>query len=216
MYDHYGDQFEYFMRADDDLYVRTDRLAEFLRSIDSKELHFIGQAGRGSHAEEGSLNLANNENFCMGGPGILFSLPALAKVVPHVTECLKDMYSTHEDVEIGRCVHRFADISCSWAYEMQTIFYHNSSGESAFTESLKQREVHRATTLHPVKDFRHLYRLHSYFQSLKIQELLYETILLHRDLQHVSSTLKYQDSSQNHSHNKHVATEDERYNISGK
>ena len=49
---------------------------------------------------------------------------------------------------------------------MQAIFYHNSSGELAFTESLKQREVHRAISLHPVKDHRHLYRLHAYFQVL--------------------------------------------------
>ncbi len=102
----------------------------------------------------------------MGGPGIIFSRATLAKMVPHVQECLQDMYSTHEDVEVGRCVHRFVGISCTWAFEMQSIFYHNSSGELAFTSFLKQREVHRAISLHPIKDYRHLYRLHAYFQVL--------------------------------------------------
>lgn len=121
MHDHYGDQFEWFMRADDDVYVKTDKLSQFLRSINSNQLYFIGQAGRGSRSEKGTLNLAHDENFCMGGPGIILSRPALAKVVPHVHECLKDMYSTHEDVEVGRCVHRFAAISCTWAYEVSVF-----------------------------------------------------------------------------------------------
>jgi len=118
MYEHYGNDFEWFMRADDDVYVRSGKLSEFLRSIDSRELYFIGQAGKGNRMEKGTLNLAHNENFCMGGPGIIFSRPTLAKVAPRVQDCLKDMYSTHEDVEVGRCVQRFAGISCTWAYEV--------------------------------------------------------------------------------------------------
>ncbi|CAG7724432.1 unnamed protein product [Allacma fusca] len=65
---------------------------------------------------------------------------------------------------------------------MQSIFYHNSSGDQAFTGNLKRPEVHRGLTLHPVKDFRHMYRLHSYIQSLTIQELLFESLLVQRDL----------------------------------
>lgn len=47
---------------------------------------------------------------------------------------------------------------------MQTIFHHNSSGDLAFTGKLKRREVNKAITLHPIKDFKHLYRLHVYFE----------------------------------------------------
>lgn len=45
---------------------------------------------------------------------------------------------------------------------MQNILYHNSSGNEAFTGNLKHREVHRAITLHPIKQYRHLYRVHNY------------------------------------------------------
>lgn len=48
---------------------------------------------------------------------------------------------------------------------MQSILYHNSSGMEAFAGPLKQREVHRAITLHPVKNHTHMYRLHSYIQA---------------------------------------------------
>jgi len=47
---------------------------------------------------------------------------------------------------------------------MQTILYHNSSGRDAFTGNLKQKEVHRAITLHPVKQHSHMYRIHNYMK----------------------------------------------------
>ena len=47
---------------------------------------------------------------------------------------------------------------------MQNIFYHNSSGHMAFTGPLKSREVHRTITLHPVKQYSHMYRVNNYVQ----------------------------------------------------
>ncbi|CAG9791100.1 unnamed protein product [Diatraea saccharalis] len=182
MYEKYGDRFEWFMRADDDVYVRGDKLGEFLRSVDSRKPQFIGQAGRGTTAERDALALDYNENFCMGGPGVLFSRETLRRVAPHVKYCLKHLYTTHEDVELGRCVAKFAGVSCTWSYDMQTILHHNSSGAAAYTGRLKKREVHRAITLHPVKDHQQLYRLHSYFMNLRIQELRERSLDLHRDI----------------------------------
>lgn len=48
--------------------------------------------------------------------------------------------------------------------QMQSILYHNSSGAQAFTGNLKKKEVHRAITLHPVKNPPHMYRLHNYMR----------------------------------------------------
>ncbi|XP_069679907.1 chondroitin sulfate synthase 1 [Periplaneta americana] len=182
MWERYGDRFEWFLRADDDVYVRPDRLERLLRSVDSRKPQFIGQAGRGNQEEFGLLSLEYDENFCMGGPGVLLSRETLARVAPHVKTCLRNLYTTHEDVELGRCVQKFAGIPCTWSYEMQTILYHNSSGREAFTGSLKQKEVHRAITLHPVKQHRHMYRIHNYMKSLKIQELQQQALTLHRDV----------------------------------
>lgn len=43
MYEHFIDKFEWFARADDDVFVRTDKLEKFLRSIDSLKPQFIGE-----------------------------------------------------------------------------------------------------------------------------------------------------------------------------
>ena len=58
MYDHFIDDFEWFMRADDDVFVRGDRLEEFLRSLNSSKPLFIGQAGMGNKEEFGMLSLS--------------------------------------------------------------------------------------------------------------------------------------------------------------
>ncbi|XP_012278508.1 chondroitin sulfate synthase 1 [Orussus abietinus] len=182
MWKNYGDRFEWFFRADDDVYVRMDQLEKLLRSVDSRRNRYIGQAGRGNSEEFGLLSLEYDENFCMGGPGVVLSRETLRRIIPHIKHCLKNLYTTHEDVELGRCVRRYAGIPCTWSYEMQSILYHNSSGEQAFTGNLKRKEVHRAITLHPVKSPPYMYRLHNYMKGLKIQDLQQERIQLHRDI----------------------------------
>jgi len=71
-------------------------------------------------AEElGQLALEPGENFCMGGPGMIFSREVLRRMVPHIGTCLREMYTTHEDVEVGRCVRRFGGTQCVWSYEVR-------------------------------------------------------------------------------------------------
>lgn len=72
---------------------------------------------------------------------------------------------------------------------MQSILHHNSSGQNAFTGNLKSKEVHNAITLHPVKRAPLMYRLHSYVQGIRAQELRQETLLLHRDIAMMKSIL---------------------------
>lgn len=189
MWNNYGDRFEWFLRADDDVYVRTDRLEKLLRSVNSNRAMYIGQAGRGNSEEFGLLSLEYDENFCMGGPGVILSRETLRRIVPHVKYCLRHLYTTHEDVELGRCVQKYAGIPCTWSYEMQSILYHNSSGAQAFTGNLKKKEVHRAITLHPVKSPPHMYRLHNYMRGLQIQELQQERLNLHRDIHAMAKQL---------------------------
>uniref|UniRef100_A0A0N7ZCA6 Fringe-like glycosyltransferase domain-containing protein n=1 Tax=Scylla olivacea TaxID=85551 RepID=A0A0N7ZCA6_SCYOL len=118
MAEHFADHFEYFMRSDDDVYVRPDRLELFLRSVNSTHPQFIGQAGRGTQDEIGLLSLKTDENFCMGGPGVIMSRATLLQIAPHIRDCLKNLRSTHEDVEVGRCVRKYANVPCTWSYEV--------------------------------------------------------------------------------------------------
>ena len=35
-----------------------------------------------------------------GGPGMIFSRETLRRMVPNIKDCIKNLYSTHEDVEV--------------------------------------------------------------------------------------------------------------------
>ena len=118
MHDNFIDDYEWFMRCDDDVYIRTDKLEEFLRGLDSSEELFIGQAGQGLASERGQLGLGPKDNFCMGGPGMIMSRGVLKKVAPHLEYCLKNLVSSHEDVEVGRCVRKHVGVTCTWAFEV--------------------------------------------------------------------------------------------------
>ncbi|XP_051539229.1 chondroitin sulfate synthase 3-like [Myxocyprinus asiaticus] len=182
MHDHYLNKYEWFMRADDDVYIRGEKLELFLRSLNSSKPLYLGQTGLGTTEELGKLALEPGENFCMGGPGMIFSREVLRRMVPHIGACLREMYTTHEDVEIGRCVRRFGGTQCVWSYEMQQLFYENyEHNKKGFIQELHSSKIHNAITLHPNKRPAYQYRLHSYLLSRKISELRYRTVQLHRE-----------------------------------
>ncbi|XP_061655520.1 chondroitin sulfate synthase 3 isoform X2 [Phyllopteryx taeniolatus] len=117
IHDHYLDKYQWFMRADDDVYIRGEKLELFLRSLNSSKPLYLGQTGLGMAEELGRLALEPGENFCMGGPGMIFSREVLRRMTPHIGTCLRELYTTHEDVEVGRCVRRFGGTQCVWSYE---------------------------------------------------------------------------------------------------
>lgn len=100
------------------IFFSGEKLEEFLRSLNSSKPLYLGQTGLGNIEELGKLGLEPGENFCMGGPGMIFSREVLRRMVPHIGECLREMYTTHEDVEVGRCVRRFGGTQCVWSYEV--------------------------------------------------------------------------------------------------
>ena len=172
MYDHYGSKATWFMRADDDVYVKIEQLLQFLAPVNSSEAIYLGQAGRGRGLEKGQLDLAWNENFCMGGPGMVFSWVTLASMRPLVLDCYNSMLTSHEDVEVGRCVTRATGRVCSWAYDMQTYFYHSAGGKDdkgaeVEPDKINERVVQHALTIHPLKQPHNMERMKLRLGSLK-------------------------------------------------
>ncbi|CAF1427282.1 unnamed protein product [Adineta steineri] len=183
IYDHYLNKFEWFMRVDDDVYIRTDNLEKLLRSIDNRKPYYIGQPGLGTKEKYGKLALGENENFCMGGPGIILSREILCRFVPHIKKCLKNFYTPHEDVELGRCVHNYANTSCTWTYEMQHILYNHPNKTKGYkARNLVSTDILRAVSLHSIKDIRVFTRVHNFALQRRIIELEQRNMLLRRQI----------------------------------
>ncbi|KAG0345027.1 hypothetical protein BG004_004023 [Podila humilis] len=100
----YGHDYEFFMKADDDLFVHIDRVATAFGSskdpsISSSQLHFFGFRDPG-------------DPMCWGGPGYVWSRQSLKELYPHLNQCSKDF-------------RREEDISLSWCYRRYFLNVHN-------------------------------------------------------------------------------------------
>ena len=128
IHEHYNNDFQWFMRADDDVYVRGEKLEELLGTFNYNEMVYLGLAGKGKAEDISRLGLQYHEHYCMGGPGVILSKAALGKLAPYLDLCLSavDQYNEenpdnpwyNEDVELGRCVSRSINIQCSTSAEV--------------------------------------------------------------------------------------------------
>ena len=133
MYDHFIDDYDWFMRADDDVYIRSAAFEEILGKLDPQQKIYLGRAGMGKPEDLKRLQLLSHEKYCMGGPGVVFSQSALRVLAPQLEMCLtaivyhnknSDMPWYNEDVELGRCVSRVVGIQCSVSKEVIIMMMH--------------------------------------------------------------------------------------------
>ena len=127
MHDNFIDDYDWFMRADDDVYVRGGELRSLLMRLNPSEKIYFGRSGSGKLEDVRRLKLLPHERYCMGGPGVIFSNAALRALVPHLEDCLEaiEYYNKftespwyNEDVELGRCVSRKVGVQCSSSTEV--------------------------------------------------------------------------------------------------
>ena len=160
-YEHGIGKYDWFVRIDDDGFINLENLYRFLSSLDPTRPLYLGQAGFGKKHEKGKMGLRENENYCMGGTGMVFSAKTIELLAPHIEYCLANLVTDHEDVEVGRCIARYVGVTCNWALEAQHFFYNSyiSPVEKAYAGDVNFLDARRAFILHPVKLGIYQYRL---------------------------------------------------------
>ena len=121
MYEHI-DCHDWFIRADDDIYLRIPQILKFISNRNPSKPHYIGQQGAGKPNDLPFLKLKKSDRYCMGGSGVIISRELLKRIGPHLDTCLEnDAVSYHDDVEFGRCVIRKLGIQCAPGYVVHII-----------------------------------------------------------------------------------------------
>lgn len=151
------DKYDWFIRIDDDSYLHMANLEPFLRKLDPNIPLMIGSAGFGRSNED---LVEPNMTYCMGGTGIIFSRRLLFDIGPHLASCATgDIFTEHEDIELGRCIWRRLGISCTNALDARNLFFnnfrHDAKSEIGYYSNIKvldKRLARHAITLHPNKD----------------------------------------------------------------
>uniref|UniRef100_H2Y4K7 Hexosyltransferase n=1 Tax=Ciona savignyi TaxID=51511 RepID=H2Y4K7_CIOSA len=185
MHSSYLEKFDWFVRLDDDAYLDVEKLATLLNRINSSEPRYIGSAGFGKGRDD---LIGEGENYCMGGPGMIFSRSLLRELGPHLGECLRHLYTSHEDIEVGRCVQRYTGVKCTTSWETKKIFFQNYN-KGTYTKNIKDltpKQIDSGIIFHANKEPAYQYRFHAAVLQRKISKLLKKIAQAEKDIQIVS------------------------------
>ena len=103
---HYFDKYNWFIKVTDTAYLRGERLLELVNQLDPTQLVYMGQP-------------ASHEQYCKGGPGMLFSRTTVQALSSHLDKCWeyvqlhKSNVKQSEDFELGRCLNMRVGIRCN-------------------------------------------------------------------------------------------------------
>ena len=113
VHDNFINDYDWFVRADDDMYIRVVHLLHFLSRLNPNHEQCI--TGR---MDSGGLeNLNSGEQLYDGveSPGTIFSRALLKKLAPHLDNCLVNTTTSQNDADkdIGRCVSQRFGVHCT-------------------------------------------------------------------------------------------------------
>lgn len=112
-------QYKWFMKLEDNVYVKTRELERLLMSLNSSEPLLIGQSVFPTGEERERLGLKEGENYCLE-LGYVASWGVIKQVCPMLKRCQENARSENEDVEVARCIRIYANVNCTAAVEVST------------------------------------------------------------------------------------------------
>lgn len=123
LYQHFSDQYKWFVLVSGEVYIHGRQLQEFLGHLNSDKKLYLGHSASGRAKDSKRLKLLPHEQYCMGGPGVVLSQATMKALYPHLDTCLETVEKHNlnsnepqwynEDVELGRCISRSIGIQCS-------------------------------------------------------------------------------------------------------
>lgn len=111
------DDYLWFVKLHDVVYLRRTSLTKLLSSLNSSESLFVGKAVFPSGKRREDLGLREGESYCHEACYVL-SWKAMKLLCPKLDTCQENARSTNEDVEIARCLKTHLQVHCTAATEV--------------------------------------------------------------------------------------------------
>ena len=116
LHDRYIDDFDWFVLADDQVYIRTQKLSHLLSRLDpNHEQCFYSKTDFG-----GQTNIDMERQYhSLGGPGTILSRSLLKRLAPHLDKCLMNVSTTlseegsSKDDGVERCLKERTGLKCT-------------------------------------------------------------------------------------------------------
>ena len=106
MQDNFIDDFGWFMRTGDNVYVRVEHLTNYLAKLDPNREQCFGYPDLGVQKINSEM-----EEYGVGGPMTIFSRGLLKKLGPHLDQCLRNG-STLKDEDLEICLRERVVFQC--------------------------------------------------------------------------------------------------------
>ena len=168
--DGYQQRYHWYVKTYGDTYVRTSLLEHLLAQMDSSQHVYMGLPVIPNNYERDDLGMRQGENYCDSFAYVL-SRTTMNMLCAHLDQCQKEARSIHEEVEISRCIRKFAKINCTTA---EDLFYKARTSFSIDELQVGNHELNpaldKAIFLSPLDRPDQIYHLHHHFLSLMLNQ----------------------------------------------
>ena len=114
--------YQWFVKLQDDVYLRTKELEALLSSLNSSEPLFIGHSVTPMDQERDEVGFREGENYCLEA-GYVLSWRTLTLICPVLPFCQENARSVREDVEVARCIRDYVGVNCTTSNEVRELFH---------------------------------------------------------------------------------------------
>lgn len=108
-----SNQYNWFMKVEDSVYVSTKALEKLLGSLNSSEPLVIGRSVYSSEEDDRS----DEGNYC-DEAGYVLSWAAVQMLCPVLPWCMENILFENEDVELARCIRMSSGVNCTTSSEV--------------------------------------------------------------------------------------------------
>ncbi|XP_070565705.1 chondroitin sulfate synthase 2-like [Ptychodera flava] len=177
IYEHFGNDYDWFLMMQDDTYTYGERLMDFMNHISIGRDAYIGLP-----QHDADMDIT----YCQSEPGFIISRNLLLKFGSHIEECMSQSWANLPDLELGHCIDLHTKVQCSDLFCDSVFRTFNLHHKKPTADTLKEKNLKDALTVYPASDPPSVYLLHRHFSELELRRTYDQIQDLQQSIKNVS------------------------------